>query len=158
MTSTTSTTTTTAATATDPAGHHGSHPGTSPADVVGVRLKLSALWTSMLFVFAYVDLFSLYRADFRAEIDAGEIAGFAIGEGFLLATTAYILVPSVMVFLSLVLPGKVARPATIVLAVVYLVTIAVGAIGEWGYYVVGSLVEVVLLVTMVVLAVRWTTD
>ena len=28
--------------------------------LVSVRIKLSALWTSMLFVFAYVDLFSLH--------------------------------------------------------------------------------------------------
>jgi hypothetical protein len=28
---------------------------------VNVRTKISALWTSMLFDFAYVDLFSLYR-------------------------------------------------------------------------------------------------
>ena len=30
------------------------------------RLTLAALWTSMLFIYAYVDLFSLYRADVRA--------------------------------------------------------------------------------------------
>jgi hypothetical protein len=33
---------------------------------VNVRIKISALWTSMLVVFAYVDLFSLYRRDVRA--------------------------------------------------------------------------------------------
>jgi hypothetical protein len=27
---------------------------------VNVRIKISALWTAMLFVFAYVDIFSLY--------------------------------------------------------------------------------------------------
>ncbi len=32
---------------------------------VSVRIKIAALWTSMLFVFAYVDIFSLYRPDFR---------------------------------------------------------------------------------------------
>lgn len=127
------------------------------ADLVGVRHKLSALWIAMLFVFAYVDLFSLYRPDFRAQLEAGEIAGFAIGEGFMLATTTYVLIPSLMVFLSLVLPREVARPTTIVLAVGYSATIVVGAVGEWGYYVLGSLVEVALLVTMAVLAWRWRT-
>jgi hypothetical protein len=42
---------------------------------VNVRIKISALWTSMLFVFAYVDLFSLYRPDLRADLEAGESAG-----------------------------------------------------------------------------------
>ena len=53
-----------------------------------VRIKLSALWTSMLFVFAYVDLFSLYRPDFRADLEAGEVGGFAVSQGFLAGTTA----------------------------------------------------------------------
>ena len=34
----------------------------------------------MLFVFAYVDLFSLYRLDFRADIEAGEVGGFAVNQ------------------------------------------------------------------------------
>ena len=65
---------------------------------VNVRVKISALWTGLLFVFAYLDIFSLYRPDFRAEIEAGEISGFPIGEAFLLATTVYVLIPSLMVF------------------------------------------------------------
>jgi hypothetical protein len=51
---------------------------------VNVRIKISALWTSMLFVFAYLDIFSLYRPDFRADIEAGEIAGFTVNQSFLL--------------------------------------------------------------------------
>ncbi len=34
----------------------------------------------MLFVFVYVDLFSLYRADIRADLEAGEMATFSIGQ------------------------------------------------------------------------------
>jgi hypothetical protein len=39
--------------------------GTLEPARVNVRVKIAALWTSMLFIFAYVDLFSLYRPDFR---------------------------------------------------------------------------------------------
>jgi hypothetical protein len=42
----------------------------------------------MLFVFAYVDLFSLYRSDFRADVEAGEIGGFTINQSFLLGPSA----------------------------------------------------------------------
>ena len=38
---------------------------------VNVTIKISALWAAMLFVFAYVDLFGLYRPDFRADLQAG---------------------------------------------------------------------------------------
>jgi hypothetical protein len=35
---------------------------------INPRFKIAALWASMMFVFAYVDLFSLFRADVRADI------------------------------------------------------------------------------------------
>jgi hypothetical protein len=65
---------------------------------VNVRSKISALWASMLFVFAYVDLFSFYRPDFRAKVEAGEVGGFTVNQSFLLGTTAYVVIPSLMVF------------------------------------------------------------
>ena len=122
---------------------------------INPRIKIAALWTSMMFVFAYVDLFSLYRADIRADIEAGKIFAFTIGQGFLLGVTIYILVPSLMLFLSLVLPVRVTRIANIVAAVLYAVTITGGAIGEWNYYILGSITEAALLVGIVYYAWTW---
>ena len=93
-------------------------------DVDAVRLRLCRPLQ------AYVDLFSLYRPDFRADVEAGEISGFTINQSFLLGITAYIVIPSLMVFLSLILRPRVNRIANIALSVMYALTIVVGAIGE----------------------------
>ena len=122
---------------------------------VNVRVKISALWASMLFVFAYVDLFSLYRADVRADIDAGELGGFTIGQSFLLGTTAYVLIPALMVVGALVLRPQVNRIANMALSAVYALTIVGGAIGEWDCYVLGSAIEVVLLAAVAHHAWTW---
>jgi hypothetical protein len=122
---------------------------------INPRIKIAALWASMLFIFVYVDLFSLYRADIRADIEAGKMFAFTIGQGFLLGVTIYIVIPSLMVFLSLVLQARVSRMASIVLAVLYAVTIAGGAVGEWNYYILGSLIEVALLAGVVYYAWTW---
>ena len=122
---------------------------------VNVRVKISALWTSMLFVFAYVDLFSLYRPDFRAELDAGEVAGFTVNQSFLLGTTVYVVIPSLMVFLTLILRARVSRIANIALSTLYAVTIVAGAVGEWNYYVLGSAIEVALVAGIVYYAWTW---
>jgi len=122
---------------------------------VNVRIKLSALWTSMMFVFAYVDLFSLYRPDFRADIEAGQVSGFTVDGTFLLLTTAYVVIPSVMVFGALVLRPQINRIANLVLSVVYALTIIGGAIGEWSYYVFGSGIEVALLAGIAYYAWTW---
>lgn len=122
---------------------------------INPRIKIAALWTAMLFVFVYVDLFTLYRSDVRADIEAGKIAAFTIGQGFLLGVTIYVLVPSLMVFLSLVLPVRVTRMVNIVAAVLYAVTVAGSAIGEWNYFILGSVVEAALLAGVVYYAWTW---
>jgi hypothetical protein len=73
----------------------------------------------------------------------------------LLGVTIYVLVPSLMLFLSLVLPVRVTRTVNIVVAVLYAVTIAGGAVGEWNYYILGSLAEGALLVGVVYYAWTW---
>ena len=122
---------------------------------MNVRTKISALWASMLFVFVYVDLFSLYRPDVRADIEAGEIGGFTVGQSFLLGTTVYVVVPCLMVIGALVLRPRVNRIANIALSIIYAVTILGGAIGEWSYYLLGSLIEVALLGAIVYYAATW---
>jgi hypothetical protein len=122
---------------------------------INPRLKIAALWTSMLFIFVCVDVFSMYRSDVRADIEAGKMAVFTIGRGYLLGVMVYVALPSLMVFLSLVLPVKVARMTNIVLAVLYAVTVAGSAVGEWSYFILGSLLEAGLLVAVVYYAWTW---
>jgi hypothetical protein len=122
---------------------------------VNVRIKISALWTAMLFVFADVDLFSLYRRDFRADLEAGEVSGFTINQSFLLGTTVYVVIPSLTVFAALILRPRVNRIANIALGIVYALTIIAGAIGDWGYYILGSAIEVALLAAVMYYAWTW---
>jgi hypothetical protein len=125
---------------------------------IDVKLVLSALWIAMLIVFAYVDIFGFFRADIlRAALD-GKVAatGMAVDQVFLVFTTVYVLIPTLMMVLSLVLRPRVNRIVTIVVALVYAVSIIASCIGEtWGYYLLGSAVEVVLLVAIVRTAWTW---
>jgi hypothetical protein len=122
---------------------------------VNVRIKIAALWTSILFVFAYVDIFSLYRPDVRAALEAREIGGFTVDQSFLVGTTAYVVIPSVMVFCALILRPGVNRIVNVALSTIYAVTIIVGAIGEWSYYLLGSAVEAALLAAIAYHAWTW---
>jgi hypothetical protein len=122
---------------------------------VDTRLKIAALWTAMLFIFVYVDLFSLYRPDVRADLEAGRLFAFDVSQAFLFFTTLYIVLPSLMIYLTLVLSRGINRVLNLALAAVYAVTIVGGAVGEWGYFVLGSAVEAVLLAAVVYHAWTW---
>jgi uncharacterized membrane protein YqjE len=63
------------------------------------------------------------------------VGGFVVNQSFLFGTTAYIVIPSLMVLITLVLRPQVNRIANIALAAVYAVTIIASALGEWSYYI-----------------------
>jgi hypothetical protein len=123
---------------------------------VGVRLKISALWISMLFLFAYGDIFGLFAPGQIEEITAGEISGIEITQVFLFTVSVYIAIASVMVFLSLVLRPSICRWTNIVLPILYIVSIVVSAIGETSaYYLFLSGLESAVLLVIVWYAWRW---
>lgn len=127
----------------------------SPIDV---RIRMAALWAATMMIFAYVDLFSLFRPDFRAALDQGKVFVFDVGQPFLLGVTIYVVIPSLMIYLSLVMPRRLNRIVSISLAAIYAITIIGGAIGEWNYYVLGSAVEFVLLALVIRHSWTWRAD
>lgn len=125
---------------------------------VDVKLVLSALWIAMLFVFAYVDIFGFLRADVLEAALDGEVAstGFTVDQTFLTLTLVYILVPALMVVLSLLLKARLNRLLNLVISAIYALTIIGAAVGEtWAYYIVGSIVEVLLLAGIARTAWTW---
>jgi hypothetical protein len=123
---------------------------------VGVRLKMSALWIAMLFLFAYGDIFGFFKPGQIAEVISGEISGIKITQVFLLGASLYIAIASVMVFLSLVLRPRVNRWTNIVLPILFIVSIAVSVVSEtWAYFIFLSIAEIALLLLIVWYAWTW---
>lgn len=112
----------------------------------------------MLIVFAYVDIFGFYRADvLQAALD-GRVGttGLAVNQTFLTLTTLYIVIPALMVVLSLLLSRRLGRFLQVVVSMLYIVSIGVSVIGEdWVYFLLGSAIEVVLLVAIAWSAWTW---
>lgn len=127
-----------------------------PLAPLDARIRLAALWIATMLIVAFVDIFGFYRADIREQIEAGHILDFEIGQLFMLAIVVYVTVPTLMIVLSILLPYKANRITNIVVAFVFAVTIVGAAIGEWGYYLFASAVELGLLAAIITLALRWT--
>ena len=123
---------------------------------VNTRVVITGLWTSMLFIFAYVDIFGFFRADVLQDALAGKVFIFEANQVFFLFTTLYIVIPSLMVFFTLVLKAKIAKLLNIIFPLLYIVTI-LGAMADetWWYFLVGSVLEIILLVTIITYAWKW---
>ncbi len=125
---------------------------------VNVKWKISALWVAMMFIFIYVDYFGLFIPGFMEKIIEGEAGhtGIQITQVFLLAVMVLMMIPSLMIFLSLALPAKANRWTNIIVGILKIVVVVAGMIGEsWAFYIVASIVELVLLSLIVWYAWKW---
>ena len=123
---------------------------------VPVKLKLSALWAALMFLYAYGDIFAYFRPGFIEDVIAGEVFAFEINQVFLLAISIYVAIPAVMVFLALILSPGINRWVNVVLGVAYAATILLSTIGEdFVYYVFLSVLEGAIALLIVWFAWKW---
>lgn len=124
---------------------------------VNVRIKLSALWTSLMFCYLYGDYFELYVP--------GKTEGLISGENMLdapmklFAATFMLTVPALMVFLSLVLKPAFCRILNIILGIFFtllMLLIATSSLTEWrSFYVFLAMVESMITVCVIWQAWNW---
>ena len=123
---------------------------------IDVRVKIAALWAATLFLFAYGDIFGFFRPGVIQDVMAGTVSGIKVSQAFLLATSAYVAIPSAMVFLTLVLKPAINRWTNVVLGGLYAASVVLLTIGEtWAYYYFLSAAETILLLVIVWYAWRW---
>lgn len=100
-----------------------------------VQLKLSALWASVLCCYLYGDFFSLFQPGKLQHMLEGQIAPLgAVTQGVLLGVTISMAIPSLMIFLSLVLRPVVNRWTNIVVGVLYTLFVLATMSGAWAFY------------------------
>jgi Family of unknown function (DUF6326) len=122
---------------------------------VHVRFKLFALWSAVMFFYIYGDYFELYQPGKLQAILAGRTPLGAISQGVLLGMSAIMVMPSLMPFLSLILPAGVNRWVNMVLGALYSVIMILVIRGAWHYYVFFGLIEITLTVLIVCYAWTW---
>jgi multisubunit Na+/H+ antiporter MnhF subunit len=124
---------------------------------INVKLVLSGLWASVMFLYIYGDYFELYVP--------GKTQGLLNGQNLLntpyklLSATIILTLPSLMIFLSLIMKPKWNRILNIsIAALLTLFTLLVGAssLSEWRiFYVMLAFLESILTAIIVWKAWHW---
>lgn len=123
---------------------------------VNVKMKLAALWTSFMFLYIYVDYFHLYMPGTLEDILAGVVFKFDISVVFLLIAMFFVIIPSLMIFLSLALPDKANRRTNLIIAVLYIPYMLFNLVGvAWLHMYLAAAVEVALLCLIIWYAWKW---
>ena len=123
---------------------------------VSIKPKLATLWASFMFLYIYVDYFHLYMPGSLKDILAGKVFVFDISYVFLLIAMIFVAIPTLMIFLSVVLPAKVNRWTNIIVATVFIPYMLFNLAGEaWVHMYFAAALEVVLLCLIIRYAWKW---
>lgn len=123
---------------------------------INIRIKLSALWTAVMFCYIYGDYFELYVPK--------KVEGLLIGQNMLdtpiklLTATLILTIPALMIFLSLMLSSKLTKWLNVGIGIIFtLFTLLVGisSISQWRiFYVFLAFVESII--TAIIVWQAWT--
>ncbi len=132
-------------------------PGPLQESTIPVQAKLAALWASLMFLYIYVDILSLYRPGVIDGIRNGRVWQLDITQTWAVGALALMAVPILMVVLSLTLPARANRMTNLIVAVAYAAVSVSNAVGEsWAYYFALAVsLEVVVLALVVRYAWTW---
>ncbi len=123
---------------------------------IPVKMKLSALWVSMMLLYIYADILSLFRPGQVEEMLDGRMGPLPVTQGSLLTASILMMIPAVMVFLSLALKPKASRWTNITLGALYTLVNISNLIGEtWVYYISFGVVEIALTLLIIWQAWKW---
>ena len=124
---------------------------------INIKIKLSVLWSSLVFCYIYGDYFFLYVPN--------KVEGLISGENMLdnpiklLLATVLLVIPALMVCLSIILKPIMNRWLNIIFGIFYtliMLLIAVTSISEWlSFYVFLAVVESLITSFIVWNAIKW---
>ena len=125
---------------------------------VNIKIRLSALWTSVTLCYLYGDYFELYVP----QKTQGLVSGVNLLDSpmKLLAASILLVIPALMVFLSIILKPAINRPLNIILGIFYtaiMILIAFTSLTPWRtFYVFLAIVESCITSLIVFYAWKWT--
>ena len=110
-----------------------------------------------MFCYTYADILGFYAPGNLEELISGEIAGIQMTQGMLFGSAILMVVPSLMIFLSLVMSAKANRLVNLITGIVYLIvlfsTFFTGR--NPAYYLFFAVVKAILLGLIVWFAWKW---
>lgn len=123
---------------------------------INVKLKIAALWIAIMFCYVYGDYIEIYVPGVIAE--AMEVKATTETQIEFFAVALLMVIPSVMIFFTLVLKPKVNRWLNIILPTLFIILlIAVNIAGGWIYYLFLTAIEILISMATVWYAWKWPT-
>jgi hypothetical protein len=127
---------------------------------VDMKIKLAALWTSLMFLYIYADYFRLMTPEKLEKMIQLQTPMGPTSPKLLVIFSLILIIPALMIFLSVFLKPQINKWLNIIVALLYAcisVLIIKSSIGnEWQtFFVIFNILEVIIFIIIIVQAWKW---
>lgn len=123
---------------------------------VPVRVKLAALWATLMSLYIYNDYFKLYRPGVIAKMSAGQMGPLGPAtDTVLIIVSVMLAIPALMIALSVITPPSISRWLNVGFAVVYTAIEVLTFQGGYLAYKIVVGLEIVTTLLILAFALRW---
>ena len=127
---------------------------------INIKIKLAALWTSLMFLYIYADFFQLMTPEKLEKMINLQTPMGPTSPEILIIFSVILIIPSLMIILSVFLKSQFNKWLNICIAVLYAsisILIIVSTLGsEWHtFYILFNLIEVFVFAMMIYQAWNW---
>lgn len=126
---------------------------------INIKIKLAALWTSLMFCYVYGDFFSLFVPGRIQRLMEGNSGAGETTPVTLLLYAVLLALPALMIFLSVSLKASVNRILNIIMGVFFtlvMILVTATSLGEWMiFYTFLGVIEIILTGIIVWQAIKW---
>ncbi|QIG80576.1 DUF6326 family protein [Stakelama tenebrarum] len=123
---------------------------------IPLRVRIAALWATLMSLYIYNDYFKLYRPGVLGEMAAGRMGPLGPADATVLIIVSVMLaIPACMIALSVLLPPVASRWLSVVVALLYTAIEALAFVGAYPAYQIIVALELLTTLTILWMALRW---
>lgn len=122
---------------------------------IDVRIKIAALWIMLMILYLYNDFFSLFTPGALEEMIEGMMGPFPVTQTSLIGGAVLMIIPILMIYNTLVLKERINRISNVTVSSLYIVVMVVSVIGEWWFYILMGVVEIIINLLIIYHALVW---
>ena len=123
---------------------------------VNIRVKLAGLWTALMLLYIYCDIYSNFRTGFLEEAMSGKMGPFDVSQITLAAFGFLMVIPILMIPACLFIKANIVKWVNIIVGSLYALVNIGNLIGEtWLYYWIYGILELAATVCIIIFAFKW---
>jgi hypothetical protein len=123
---------------------------------LNTRMVLIGLWTALMLLYIYCDIFTFFRPNHINEIIAGFMGPFLVNQISLMVASLLMAMPALMIIANLFIKMVTIKWINIIGGILYTLVNIGNMVGEkWAYYIIYGVIELLITLMIIIKSIKW---